>query len=498
MKRLLTIAGLILLPVAAGAQTTVPPVPPPPRPAQAPPVPPTPVIVPPVIVPPVIDRMALEDAMRAAREAQQMDVEALREQALETAGAMDLGVVTADEVRAEMERAQEVTQDQRFAFAYDLQQRGGGTYSGALSLLQQRQYDRAITSFDRVIAAKDSHSDGALYWKAFAQFKLGKADEALATIAQLRKDFPQSRYLGDAKVLEADVRKSAGQPVNLASMDDDEIKVLAIQGIQNSDPERATPLLESVLSATNSLRVKKQALYVLALSDQPRAHQILLSYAKGSGNPELQAEAITRLASRGNKQTTSAELRDIYEATQDTAVKMSILNAYRSSGDKAALVTIASNTTVPIEIRSRALNNVSNLATPQELWTLYQKEPNAELRSQMVSVFSSMRAIDQLAQIAKTDKDAAVRQRAVRTLGSQKTETTGQMLVDMYGSTEDKDTRMAVISALSSQGNAEGLVSIARKESSLDLKTQIVRRLSDMAPKSKVAADYLMEIIKGA
>ena len=53
-----------------------------------------------------------------------------------------------------------------------------------------------------------------------------------------------------------------------------------------------------------------------------------------------------------------------------------------------------------------------------------------------------------------------------------------------------------IITALGAQNNAEGLVAIARKESSLPLKTEIVRQLSDMAPKSKVAADYLMEIIK--
>ena len=55
---------------------------------------------------------------------------------------------------------------------------------------------------------------------------------------------------------------------------------------------------------------------------------------------------------------------------------------------------------------------------------------------------------------------------------------------------------MTVINALGAQDNAEGLVAIARKEGSLPLKKEIVRELSGMAPKSKVAADYLMEIIK--
>ena len=107
-----------------------------------------------------------------------------------------------------------------------------------------------------------------------------------------------------------------------------------------------------------------------------------------------------------------------------------------------------------------------------------------------------MGAVDQMVQVLKTEKDPGVRQQAIRSLGNMKTEKTGPMLVEMYGAEQDKDNRKAVISALANQNNAEGLVAIARKESSLDLKTEIVRRLSDMAPHSKVAADYLMEVIK--
>ena len=84
----------------------------------------------------------------------------------------------------------------------------------------------------------------------------------------------------------------------------------------------------------------------------------------------------------------------------------------------------------------------------------------------------------------------------MRTLGSLKSDKTGQMLVDLYAGDMNVETRKAVISALATQNNADGLVAIARKEANLELKTDIVRKLSAMAPKSKVAADYLMEIIK--
>src|SRR6185503_14258930 len=61
---------------------------------------------------------------------------------------------------------------------------GGDAYSMGLNAITQKQYDRAVTRFDQVIAQKGAHTDGALYWKAFAKYKQGKSDEALAAIGE--------------------------------------------------------------------------------------------------------------------------------------------------------------------------------------------------------------------------------------------------------------------------------------------------------------------------
>jgi len=494
MTRVAPFAGMLMLvPMLAAAQTAPPPPPPaPPEPAR-------------VVVPPtVIDSQAIEDAVRAAQDAvRSVDMDSVRqasERAREAAErAQERVRDQMDRVRAQIDMSNmrmdlpEVWFDQQDrALTFAGQDSESSTYSSGLSYLGQRQYDQAIVRFDRTIVQKGAHADGALYWKAFAQYKLGKTQDALDTIAALRKDFPQSRYLNDAKVLEADVKKPRPEAI-----DDDEIKLLAIQGIQNSDPVKAAELCENLLTATNSLAVKRRALYTLALSDQPRAHEVLLSYAKGNGNPELQKEAIGYLASRRTKQpTTASELRQIYESTNDLAIKRAIIDAYRTSGDKNSLFTVVSSG-APIELRSRAVNNLSDLAAPQELWALYQKEEDKDLRIAMVRVFSSMGAVDQLTQISKTDKDPAVRQQAIRSLGSQKVEKTGSMLVDMYSTEQDKDAKLAIISALANQNNDTGLVALARKETTnLELKREIVRKIAEMSGHSKVAADYLLEVIK--
>ena len=496
MKRLVLIAAILGLPMAAAAQTP----PPPPTPAPLPPVAPAPVAAPvpplpppsrapmPVMAPVYVDQLAIQEAMIAAREAQKelqkIDVEHIKEQAKMAAEeAKRFSEWHLDDMKFSL-------QDRMFTFS----QEGDSNFSSGQSHLSQRQYEQAIMRFDRSIAQKSPRADAALYYKAYAQFKLGKTDEAVATVAQLRKEYPQSRYLNDAKVLEADAKRLTPQQIQ----DDDDILMLAIMAQQQAEAERAIPLLEGVLTKNNSLNVKKRALYVLAAkSDTPRARQILLSYAKGAGNPELQLEAIRYIAQNRDRQTTSADLQQIYLATSDTNVKMAIISAYRQSGNAPALVSIANSPNTPVEIRRSAISGIAGIGVPQDLWTLYQKEENKELRLHMISAFGSMQALDQLNQVLKTEKDPEVRRRAVRSLGSLKSEQTGKILVDMYGTEQDVETRKAVISALSSQNNAEQLIAIARKERDMNLRTEIVRKLADLANRgSKPAIDFMAEIIK--
>ena len=71
---------------------------------------------------------------------------------------------------------------------------------------------------------------------------------------------------------------------------------------------------------------------------------------------------------------------------------------------------------------------------------------------------------------------------------------TGEALSGIYASDASVDVKKAVINALFIQGNATGLVTLARAEKNVELKKEIVSKLSVM--KSKEATDYLMELLK--
>src|SRR5919112_5623228 len=142
-------------------------------------------------------------------------------------------------------------------------------YDEGRELLDQGKYDRAAERFTDVASMKGSRVDAALYFKAWAQNKAGQRADALSTIATLAKEFPKSRYLTQARALESEGRRDSGQPVRPESESDDDLKLMALNALQNSDPESAIPMLEKLLEGTASPRLKSKALFVLAQSNSP-------------------------------------------------------------------------------------------------------------------------------------------------------------------------------------------------------------------------------------
>jgi tetratricopeptide (TPR) repeat protein len=366
-------------------------------------------------------------------------------------------------------------------------------YDQGQQALDSGRWDRAITSFDRVIELKSSKADAALYWKAYAQNKLGQRPEALATIGTLLKEHPKSRYLNDAKALEVDIKQSSGRPVNPADESDEEIKILALNALQHSAPEDAIPMLQKVLQGTGSPKLKARALFVLAQSNSPKAREVLVNIAKGNANPDLQMRAVTYLAIHGGRESRAA-LADIYASSTDIDMKKRILRAFMQGGEKDRLVTAAQSEQNP-ELRATAVQQLGNMSAHEELWSLYQKESTLDVKKQIIRSLFTGGSVTRLSELARGEQNPELRLLAVRNLGVMDSRRTGDVLVEIYNKDKDVEIRKAVISGLANSNNAEALVALARKESDMDMKKLMVSRLSNMANGSKVARDYLLEII---
>ena len=185
-----------------------------------------------------------------------------------------------------------------------------------------------MARFQAVAEMAGARADGALYWKAYALDKLGQRAEALTAIADLARAFPKSRWLGDARALEVQVRTRVGQTVVIES-GDDELKLLALNALQFQSPEQVVPMLRQLLQGAQPLKLKERALFILAQSSAADARRLLADVARQS-NPDLQRKAIDYLGVHGSP-ANRALLGELYRSADDD-VKRRILRAYMVSG----------------------------------------------------------------------------------------------------------------------------------------------------------------------
>ena len=129
----------------------------------------------------------------------------------------------------------------------EAEDRADDLYERARDLIEEGKYERAIGDLDRVIGLKSNRTDAALYWKAYSLSKLGRKADALSALGELQQQFKDSRWAKDAKALDLEVRQSSGQAVAPESQNDEELKLMALRGLMNSDAERAMPIIEQML-----------------------------------------------------------------------------------------------------------------------------------------------------------------------------------------------------------------------------------------------------------
>ena len=353
------------------------------------------------------------------------------------------------------------------------------------------RWDEAVLAFSAVASEKGTHADEALYWKAYSLNKIARRAEALTAIAQLRQVYANSRWQDDAKALEIEVRQASGEKVNPNAEPDEDLKLMALNSLMNSDTQRAIPMLEKFLQGNQSSKLKERALFVLAQNDSPEGRQILLRIARGGAHPDLQMKAINYLGIMGSKENRQA-LADLYASSADTNVKRTVLHTFMISGDHGHLLQ-AAKSEKNADLRMEAIHQLGVSGAQTELWQLYQAEPSVEIKETILhSMFIGGNA-DKLLEVARGEKDARLRKAAIHGLGLMGGEHTGAALVSMYSSESDAALRAEIVNALFIQGNAKAMVDLARKESNPEMKKAIVSKLSIMG--SKDSTEYMLEIL---
>jgi TolA-binding protein len=368
-------------------------------------------------------------------------------------------------------------------------------YSQGQRALDSRRWEDAIAYFTQVVSRGGSRSDGALYWKAYSQAKLGRKDDAVATIAELRKSYTGSRWLDEAKALEVELNQGV-KPMSAEAETDEDIKILILQqGIQ-TDFDRFYPALEKIVKGSGSPKLKRNALFVLGDSSNPKAQALIEQVARGGGNPDLQVRAIQFMTERrrGSMDTTKVGqiLMEIYNSSSDPEVKREVVQGLVRIKDKDRLMNVLRNEK-NWDLRRSAIGYFGDIPGNVELWQLYASESTPEGKIMILEHAARNGDPAKLLDVVRNEKEPKVRIAAIRSLGTYPGQFDG--LVSLYANEQDQQVKQAIIDQIySSRGNGKAMVDLAKAEKDQKMKLRMIERMSGMK-NCKECSDYLLEIL---
>ncbi|HEY7818368.1 MAG TPA: HEAT repeat domain-containing protein, partial [Vicinamibacteria bacterium] len=328
-------------------------------------------------------------------------------------------------------------------------------YERGRKAIDRGSWQEAVEAFEE--AAEDQAlADSGLYWQAYAYSKMPNPQRALELVAQIESRFPRSTWRDDAQALAAEIR---GGSTRAASSDDEDLKLMALNGLMQGDEETAIPILEEFLASEKSTRLRERALFVLAQSESEKAHAILANVARGERDPELQRQAIRYLGVHGSDRGL-ALLAELYRSLSSTEARATVLESLRIADDEKRLLEVARNESDP-ELRGRAIQLLGTMDATAELWELYQRETSEDVKEKMLQAFMIAGDGEHLLQVAR-DRQAS------------------------------PELRSSAIQLLGAEGDEEGLWRLFQEETSLDTKKQILQALfvaDGVAKLTQVATD---------
>lgn len=370
-------------------------------------------------------------------------------------------------------------------------EREADLYEEGTEAIDEGQWEEALDHFSRVAEMKGTRADGAVFWSAYALGKLGRRAEALKTVEVLKKAYPKSRWLDDAQALEMELRQARGEKIKPEKVKDDDLKMIAINSLMHTDPEKAFPLLEKIVrGGTTSKKIRERALFILSQSGSPRAQALLGEIARGNSNPDMQKQAVRYLGLSGSSANRQL-LYDMYASSASVEVKKEILHAFMLSGDKTHVVNAARGEKNP-KLRGAAIHTLGIMGGRAELAQMYGTETDREMKEEIIQALFISGDGKKIGELARGERDPHLRKEAIQKLGLMGSGT-APTLLQIYAEESSVDVKEGVINSLFLQGNVRALIDLSKKETNKELRKEALQKLSLM--NNSEALEYMLQIL---
>jgi len=399
-------------------------------------------------------------------------------------------------------------------------------YRAAREALNKNSYRRSADLFGQIVKRypKSVYAGDALYWEAFALYRVGGTDE-LKTAQKLldtqQRSYPKAGSRGDAAALNVrirgelarrgdlnaaeDITRSAGEaavppappappalpapaappappappgPGHHVSHDDcdeeDDTRIAALNALLQMDSERAMPILKKVLARRDAAAVclRRKAVFLVSQKKTEETESILLDAVRSDPDAEVREQAVFWLSQVGTERAVSA-LDSILRASKDEEIQKKALFALsQTESPKAAqaLRSYAQRTDVSEDVQEEAV-----------FWLGQQGgKDNVEF----------------LRGLFKRSKSDGVREKILFSLSQPPEPDSGHWLLDVaQDPTEDIEMRKKALFWAGQSGvSIEELTGLYSRLKDAEMKEQLIFALSQR--NEKAAVDKLIDIAK--
>ncbi|MFK7889065.1 MAG: HEAT repeat domain-containing protein [Gammaproteobacteria bacterium] len=266
------------------------------------------------------------------------------------------------------------------------------------------------------------------------------------------------------------------------------LKVAALEALMNAPPKRAMPLIKNILEGEQDERLKRRALFVLSQMDHKDAAGMLLQVAR-TGSPALRKDAIRSIGIGGDAASLSG-LMDVYRQG-DRSIKKAVLHAFLIADEEQRVFELARTTQVDKEFED-AVRVLASMGATDKLRELKNRAPAAE---GLIQAFAVAGDIESLTEIAASDAQPEIRQRAIRAIGVTGGDRAGEILAGMYRDSRDEMVRHAALEGLMVADDDERILALFRASTNDREKRMMLRMLVSMD--SDAALDIIDSTLRG-
>jgi HEAT repeat protein len=363
-------------------------------------------------------------------------------------------------------------------------------------MIENEEWAKAAETFRSFITTypRDNDVDAALYWYAYALKRQGSTKEAAKALKRLIKEHQRSGWREEADAMLTELAPALGQPQiidDALGRESEELKIIALQSLFDSNPERALAFVGEWLKPTStaSRRMKESAVSLLGARGGKQAVPLLLEIARSQPDAKLRQTAIHRLGEAGGE-TVMDELMRLYTAERDPAIRRQVLHALAEmdgARPAAKLLEIAQNGGEEIELRKTAIHRLGERKGAfDNLVRIYDADRTLEIRKRLLHSFSESddpRAFSKLVEVARGGDHIELRRYALRRLGEKNSETTLDELMRIYQAERDLNVKREILNAFSDMNNPRAkakLYEIARNPAEhADLRRTVINRIGD-------------------